>query len=267
MGSVGNRRTTLGIMPVGVQGTSQPQNIADQVPDDSNTPVTTNSTQFSNMSDSEMAQLVRDAKRAILPNHMSDKKDLTQQVVFQLGLNDKPQVLDRKSFDDFIRDNNIDKNEVLTRTINPSQYINQMGTNINLSADQIANMLKYSRFNYIGGKYYGQSYGAGTYFAANGYNAIGKDTGYGRGLNQTSISAVLNPNTAKVISLSQLRSLARSFENSHPQFTRAVGGYSSSNASIYALAMGYNVIADRSSGNSGGDYVNVIDRRAIVYLQ
>lgn len=76
--------------------------------------------------------------------------------------------------------------------------------------------------------------------------------------------AVLNPSTAKVITDTQLRQRAAAFSQSHPQFTRAVGPYSTSfhnnNMSIYALAMGYNVIKDSGSG-----YHNVIDRSALVY--
>ena len=64
--------------------------------------------------------------------------------------------------------------------------------------------------------------------------------------------------------LSKLRTLAAAFDRSHPKFARATGGYSTcfrnNNMSIYALAMGYNVIKDAT-----GSYHNVIDRKALVY--
>ena len=81
------------------------------------------------------------------------------------------------------------------------------------------------------------------------------------------MNAVLNPATARVIGESQLYSQSRTWAQSHPQTAAALGSINSSNESIYALCMGYNVI---SSGNGSqamrntGDYFNVIDRSALV---
>ena len=117
-------------------------------------------------------------------------------------------------------------------------------------------MMTQSRLNYIGGKHGGQAYGAGTYFDQTG----GRNTGYG----QTTVTAVLNPKTARIVSSSDLAKKAAAFDRSHPKFAKATGGYSTAfynnNMSIYALAMGYNVIKDAT-----GSYHNVIDRKALVY--
>ena len=130
--------------------------------------------------------------------------------------------------------------------------------------------MRYSRLNYIGGKHGGQAYGAGTYFAMTG----GSNTGYGGAPAQ----AVLNPKTAKIIGDTELYMAAKSFARSHPKFAQAMGGtprnpvnIDQSNQSVWALAMGYNVITDHSKDSSGkylrgrGDYYNVIDRSALVY--
>jgi hypothetical protein len=113
--------------------------------------------------------------------------------------------------------------------------------------------MKDGDLNYIGGKHGGQVYGAGTYLDKNG----GKPTGYGRGNSQTMI-AVLS-NKAKPITKSQLQTQTQQWIQSHPKFAKAVGSFNNSNASIYALAQGYNVITD-----SFGSYHNVIDRSALV---
>ena len=241
--------------------TMNPAN-ANQTPNDQNTPVQPGAlTNLSQMSDDDLAQLVNDSKNAIMPNHLADADDPTQKFVYQAGLNALPQVLDSASFQQFMQDNNISQAQILARSVKPIQF-NAMGVNFSYSAQNVADMMMYSKFNYIGGKHGGQAYGAGTYFAQTG----GANTGYG-GL---TVNAVLNPATARVISDTQLARQAAAFAKTHPKFARAVGGYVSSgskfrgnNMSIWALAMGYNVIYDGT--NDSSTYYNVIDRSALVY--
>ena len=168
-------------------------------------------------------------------------------------------MLFRSDFSQYMKDNNIPSNQIISRSVSPITYRNNDGTTVKMSANDVIDMMKYSRLNYIGGKVNGQAYGAGTYFAMNG----GSNTGYGG----TTATAVLNPATAKVITDRQLATRARAFAQSHPQFAKAVGAYNTSfynnNMSIYALAMGYNVIADAYGGSN--TYYNVIDRSALVY--
>lgn len=245
--------------------TPQPQTpvqtgpIQNQVPDDNNTPVTPDAVaQLQGMSDAQLAQLYTKSKTAKLPNHLNDADDATQKFVFTAGINGQPTVLDQAEFNQFMKDNGISQREVLSRSIRPSDLITSAGNKSNLTPDQIVNMLKYSKLTYIGGKRGGQVYGAGAYFDMNG----GGNTGYGTGATMT---AVLNPATARPISDTRLATLARAFDRSHPQFARATGGYQHSNMSVYALAMGYNVITE---GNGGpGNYHNIIDRVAMVMLK
>lgn len=235
-----------------------PNPIADQVPDDNNTPVAPNALDsLVGMTDDQLAQVYLDSQKAGLPNHLGDVDDKTQRFVFQIGLNDKPMVLDAAAFNQFLSDNNIPRGQILSRSVDGGKLRTSSGNVRTLSAQDVVDMMTQSRLNYIGGKVGGQAYGAGTYFDQNGGGA----TGYGNG---KTVNAVLNPKTARVVTDSKLRTLAAAFDRSHPKFARATGGYSTSfrnnNMSIYALAMGYNVIKDAT-----GSYHNVIDRKALVY--
>ena len=207
--------------------------------------------QIASMTDDQLAQAVIDSRSVDMPNFLNDVPDQTQKFVYQVGLNGAPTVLDQQSFNQFMRQNGISQNQVMSRSVD---------SNGPYSAQQIANTFKYSELNYIGGKHGGQASGAGAYFDMNG----GGNTGYGLG---ETITAVYNPQTARVIDFHVLQRRASSFASSHPKFARAVGSFTAGhngNASIYALAMGYNAI---SSGPVSRTYQNIIDRSAVVVLQ
>ena len=234
------------------QAAPQPQNVA---------PTASAFDTLRNMSDDELADVVIKSKTVDMPNQISDVNDVTQKFVYQANLNDKPQVLDNASFNKFMSDNNLGTSDLLSRDVKPINYTNNSGTHVHLTDTQVANMMMYSKLNYIGGKVGGQAYGAGTYFD----HVNGNSTGYGT----KTVVAVLNPKTARTIDTYTLRTKAASFAQTHPKFAKAVGAYNSSfsggknNMAIYALAMGYNVITD---GTKSG-YTNVIDRAALVYRQ
>lgn len=237
-----------------------------QLPDDDDqtTPILQTSTGMDalrQMDDSQLAALARQARTQQLPNQLNDVADATQRFVYTAGLNEKPTVLDDTAFAQYMSDNGMTSADMLSRSVSSITYQNAAGTSVKMSGQDVSDMLKYSRYNYIGGKVGGQAYGAGTYFD----HTNGRSTGYG----SHTLVAVLNPATARVISDTQLARQASAFAQSHPQFARAVGSYNTSysggrnNMSIYALAMGYNVISD---GSRNG-YMNVIDRAALVYRQ
>ena len=264
MGGRGSNSNMQTRMP-GTTYTPQPiapqsnQPVSQQPPTDQNTPVQPAAvTNLSQMTDAQLAQLVQQSRSVDMPNQLNDVVDQTQRFVFTAGINELPTVLDDKAFAQYMSDNNIPRSQILTRSVNPISYRNNDGTMVRMSANDVIDMMKYSKLNYIGGKVGGQAYGAGTYFDQTG----GRSTGYGN----TTATAVLNPATARVIDDRALALKAKAFSQSHPQFTRAVGSYSTSfhnnNMSIYALAMGYNVIKDHYGG-----YHNVIDRSALVYKQ
>lgn len=239
----------------------QPQQtgpIQNQVPDNNNTPVTQDPlARLQGMSDAQLAQFYRQSQQAKMPNHLNDVDDRTQKFVFTLGMNDRPMVVDRAGFQKFMSDNGIPQSQVLSRSINGGQLRTSAGNRSSLKPSDIADMMKYGRMNYIGGKHGGMALGAGAYFDMNG----GGGTRYGNG---ATLTAVLNPNTARVISTTRLSQLAQAFDRSHPQFARATGGFdtsfSSNNMSIYAAVLGYNVI-------QRGSYHNIIDRKAMVILK
>ena len=243
-------------------------NVANQAPTPQNTPVGTDAAAaFAQLDDKSMAAVINAAKNAVLPNQLADSNDLTQKVVFQAGINEKPMVLDRNAFNQFVQDNGL-QNNILSRSINSNSYTNAMGRQVKLSTSDISDMLKYSRLNYIGGKHGGMAYGAGTYLAQTG--KIGGNTGYGG----TTLNAVLNPATARIISDTRLTSAASRWAMSHPLSAKALGPFSNRTQSAYALAMGYNVVVDHYGHSnptpqqiSKGDYVVVLDRKALVWLQ
>ncbi|MBR0411079.1 MAG: hypothetical protein IJI25_08775 [Eubacterium sp.] len=240
----------------------QPQQtnpIQNQVPDANNTPVAPDPLgQLQGMSDAQLAQLYTQSQNAQLPNHLNDVNDQTQKFVYTIGMNDKPLVLDQAAFNQFMQDNNIPQSQILSRSINKGTLTTTAKNTSTITPQDIVDMIKYSRLNYIGGKIGGQAYGAGTYLDMNG----GGNTFYGG----TTMTGVLNPNTAKVITDTRLGVLAKAFDKSHPQFAKATGGYSTTfrnnNMSIYATILGYNVIKE-----NGGTYHNVIDRKALVLLK
>ena len=232
------------------QPTPQPQNV---------TPTPTKSAfdTLRNMNDDQLADIAIKSKTVDMPNMLADVDDVTQKFVYQANLNDKPQVLDQADFNKFMSDNNLGTSDLLSRSINDISYTNKSGTHVPMKAQDVADMMMYSKYNYIGGKVNGQALGAGTYFD----HTNGNPTGYGK----KTVVAVLNPATARTIDSYTLQQKASSFAKTHPKFAKAVGSYNTAfsggknNMAIYALAMGYNVIMD-----SGG-YTNVIDRAALVY--
>lgn len=269
--SSGSTFSTSPVVPPTPVTPVQPANsgnpgVQNQTPTAQNTPVTSNALKnLVALSDSQMAAQVIASRNADMPNHLKDVKDVTQSFAFQIGLNEKPLVLDNAAFNQYLADNKIPQKEILARTVSGTSYTNADGTKVNLSGNDVNDILRYSRVNYIGGKHGGTSYGSGAYFEMNG----GSNTGYGGGSSSSTMQGVLNPKTAKVIEKYQLLRDISSWSSKHPQTARAIGSVNNKNLSIYALCMGYNVISSGSSSVHGrnGDYYNVIDRSALVLKQ
>ena len=232
---------------------NNPQNIANQAPTPQNTPVNpAGVTALTQMTDDQLANLVKQSRNVDMPNHLADVSSATQNFVYAAGLNGKPEVLDTAAFNKYLQDNNISSSQILSRTVGDANYVVN-GTNIRLSPTQITSMIKDSDLNYVGGKRGGSLYGAGTYFDMNG----GRNTGYGYGSRKDATCIGVLSKNAKVVDDRTLRTKVAQFQKTHPKTAAAIGHYSTSNMSIYALSMGYNVI-------KGGSYHNVIDRTALV---
>ena len=252
----GNQILTM-LMQQAIQGQQQQPDV--QPPPPQNTAPDTLAQGFQQLigaTDSQLAQIAQQARQTDLPNILNDVDDITQRFVYAAGINDKPAVLDDADFDKFLRDNNIPRSRVMARSVDDITYTNADGTRVRLSAQQQADLLKYSRLTYVGGKHGGMRSGAGAYFAQNG----GVQTGYG---SRTMVAAI-NPKSARIITRDKLIRDMHAFAQSHPQFARQVGApntnFSRNNMGVYALAMGYNVVHDTSQG-----YFNVIDRSALVF--
>ena len=250
-------RLTPQQQPPQVQPLQPPQPQPDLTPSSdlqTATQATATLAQIASMTDDQLAQAVIDSRSVDMPNFLNDIPDQTQKFVYQVGLNGAPQVMDQQQLDQFLQQNNIPRSQIMSRSVSG---------NGPYSAQQITDMFRYSELTYIGGKQGGQASGAGTYFDMNG----GGNTGYGYGRTSATMQAVYNPATARVIDFHRLRSQARSFAASHPKFAAAVGSFragGNGNASIYALAMGYNAI---SGGPVSSTYQNIIDRSAVVVLK
>ena len=226
------------------------QGIANQAPNASNVPIAPGGvTDLTKMTDDDLAKLIMSSKNIDMPNHLADVHDATQSFVYAAGLNAKPMVLDKAAFNQYLSDNGIPRSQILSRSTGGADYVVN-GTRIKMSPQQVTLLIKDGELNYVGGKHGGQAHGAGTYFDMNG----GRNTGYANG---ATMIGVLNPKTARPISHRQLDSAVVAWSKSHPKANRAIGGYNSRTASIYASCMGYNVITNNT-------YHNVIDRVALV---
>lgn len=219
--------------------------------------------QLATLNDAQALKVLQAADGIDMPNHLADAPDATQELVFALGLNAPPTVMDSTQFSTFMKQNNIPQSQVMSRMVGGGRYNTTAGSQRQLTQKQIAQMWIADPYNYIGGKHGGQALGAGAYFDMNG----GKNTGYGGG-NATMYTGVLNPKTAKVISTTQLARKASTWASSHPQADRKIRqmarkgpGWGNKTLSLLALMMGYNVITD------GSGYYNVIDRSAMVIKQ
>ena len=250
-GLVANPGQPIPQQPQLVQQQPQPQQLNPSDALQTAAQATATLAQVAAMTDDQLAQAVIDSRTVDMPNFLSDIPDQTQKFVYQVGLNGAPQVMDQQQFTQFMQQNNIPNYQIMARSVD---------ANFPLTAQQIADTFKYSELNYVGGKKGGQMSGAGTYFDMNG----GRGTGYGSG---ATIKAIYNPATARVIDYHVLQRQAATFARTHPKFARAVGSFTNGkngNASIYALAMGYNAI---SGGPVSSSYQNIIDRSAVIVLK
>ena len=214
------------------------------------------------MNDAQVTSILKTAENVDLPNHLKDRYDPTQNLIYTIGLNEPPQVMDRKRFDAFRKTNNIPSSQIMTREVNGGTYTTTSGSKRKLTSQQVAQMWVSDPYNYIGGKHGGQALGAGAYFDMNG----GRSTGYASG--GTTTKGILNPQTARIIDHNALRKQAQTWAQSHPKAdaqlrrmaNKSQASFGSASLSLYAAVLGYNVI-------KGNSYYNIIDRSAFIVRQ
>ena len=200
---------------------------------------------FMKMSDEEKGKFISESVNKGM-NRLPERLQVggesrTQQLVYDLGLNDKPTVMSKVEFNKYMQDNNLTTDDLLTRSFDDANAMKDW-----MNADE----------NYISGRFGGSDMGAGQYFAKTG----GENSGYGN----HSVNALLNPEKVKAVNfyalLNKFNSLSPEEKKPYinPKYADLFGdGMASPDVSVYALSLGYNVI-------TYGDYYNIIDRSAVI---
>lgn len=198
------------------------------------------------MNDKDLHDLLLAITKQDLPDYLMPNNQ--QRFVYALGINGKPIVEDDATF--------AVNSKGQTVIYNAQNSANLSG--FTLTADDIHDFLKYGddtlQQNGI--------YGNGIYFS----NSRSGSAGYGTRQSK----ARLNPATARVVTMSQLRSEYDAWTKTHPLSQKALGytkaknaGYGTNTYSQFALLKGYNVIAAPQGG--GETYYSVLDRSALIY--
>ena len=170
-----------------------------------------------------------------------------QRLTFNLGLNDKPQLVDDSVLDTMT-------GTELFRTVNS---VADGRTRIRYNADDIASQVQRGSVTRVSDNG-GSAYGRGIYFA----HTYGSSAGYGNvsgNIKQTAVMrAKLNSN-AKIITDSEATVGVRTEISMGTKLGKVLSKCdSASRRSIYAMAKGYNVISDGYD-----DYYVILNRNAI----
>lgn len=200
------------------------------------------------MDDQQLHDFLIDVNKTDIPDFLNNIH--LQKMVYALGLNDKPEVVDRDTFDELISFGG--SYTPIYRTVNDTKV-----NGIPFSAKDVCDMLIDGDTTYIGNGIHGD----GLYFS----NDIAGSKAYGNGSgNSKTVAAVLN-SKAKVISERQLKSLYDNYVKTHPKTRKALGyarNYSSNDSmSQFALTQGYNVITSKQYGSEV--YYTVLDRSVL----
>lgn len=200
--------------------------------------------QFMAMSDDQKATVIEKAVAQGVPAHLA--QNAFQSFIYNSGLNEKPDIVDDAAL------NKMNGTE-LWRTVNA---VYDQRNDISYNANQIARQIQaggVTRVSDTGGSVYGR----GIYFADSRFES----TRYGKTSGDVKRTAVVRcklNNNAKVINHSTAVSGAQAEMRSGSKLGRALARCDrESQASIYAMAKGYNVIT------SGHGYYNILNRNAI----
>lgn len=200
--------------------------------------------QFMAMSDDDKADFIGANIKNGVPAHLAQND--FQKFVYNSGLNEKPTIVDDATLDTMT-------GTEIFRTVN---NVYDRKNDISYTADQIAKQVTQGRQTRVSDNG-GSVYGRGIYFA----DSYSGSTSYGNTRGDVSKTAVmrgkLNSN-AKVINYSKANAGALSEIVKGTKLGKVLKKCDSdSQASIYAMAKGYNVIT------SGHGYYNILNRNAI----
>ena len=199
---------------------------------------------FMAMSDDDKADVISNAVNQGVPDHLSQSD--FQKFIYNSGLNDKPDVVDDATLDSM-------NGTELWRTVN-NVYDRQ--NDISYSADQIAKQIMAGRITRTSDNG-GSVYGRGIYFADNKSDSTLYGNTRGNVKKTAQVRCKLNSN-AKTINYYSAISGASSEVTKGTKLGKALKNCDrESQASIYAMAKGYNVIT------SGHGYYNILNRNAV----
>lgn len=205
----------------------------------------TNYNNFMAMTDDQKADAISKLASQGVPANLADND--FQRFTFNLGLNDKPQLVDDSVLDTM-------NGTELFRNVNS---IKDKQHGITYSADEIASQVQRGSVTRVSDNG-GSLYGRGIYFAS----TYGSSSGYGKTRGDIKTTAVmrakLNSN-AKIITDSKAQAGVRQEISKGTKLGKALAKCDSySQRSIYAMAKGFNVISDGCN-----DYYVILNRNAI----
>lgn len=199
---------------------------------------------FMKMNDDQKADVIDSMIKQGVPSHLADND--FQKMIYNIGLNDKPQLVDDATL------NSMNGTE-LWRTVN-NVYDRQ--NDISYTADQIARQVQAGRVTRVSDNG-GSVYGRGIYFADNKTESSYYGNTRGNVQKTAQIRCKLNSN-ANIINHSKAVSGANAEISKGTKLGKVLSKCDRhSQASIYAMAKGYNVIT------SGHGYYNVLNRNAV----
>ena len=201
---------------------------------------------FMQMSDDQKADIIDNMIKQGVPSHLADND--FQKMIYNIGLNDKPQLVDDATL------NSMNGTE-LWRTVN-NVYDQQ--NDISYTADQIARQVQAGRVTRVSDNG-GSVYGRGIYFANDKTESTYYGNTRGNVKKTAQIRCKLNSN-ANIIRYDKARSGVSSEISKGTKLGKVLQKCDrASQASIYAMAKGYNIIQD----DRGVGYYNILNRNAV----
>ena len=199
---------------------------------------------FMAMSDDDKADVISNAINQDVPAHLSDSD--FQKFIYNSGLNDKPDVVDDATL------NSMNGTE-LFRTVN---NVYDRRNDVSYTADQIAKQVmagRVTRTSENGGSVYGR----GIYFADSKSDSTMYGNTRGNVQKTAQIRCKLNNNAKTIGYYSAINGVSKEIKSGSKLGKVLRKCDYDSQASIYAMAKGYNVIT------SGHGYYNVLNRNAV----
>ena len=204
----------------------------------------TNYDSFMAMSDDQKADTISQMISQDVPVFLADND--FQKLTYNLGLNDKPQLVDDNVLDGM-------NGTELFRHVNS---VDDGKNRIRYSADEIASQVQKGSVTRVSDSG-GSAYGRGIYFADN-YMDSTLYGNYSGNIKKTAVVRCKLNSNAKVIDYNKASNGARKEMASGSKLGKALRKCDSASAvSIYAMAKGYNVI------HNGRSYYNILNRNAV----